>query len=31
MRILTWGAAAAVLLACVPVALAHEGSPNFLS
>ncbi len=31
MRILTWGAAAAVLLACAPVALAHEGSPNFLS
>lgn len=30
MRILTWGAAAAVL-ACAPVALAHEGSPNFLS
>ena len=31
MRILTWGAAAAALLACAPVALAHEGSPNFLS
>jgi hypothetical protein len=31
MRILTWGAVAAVLLAGAPVALAHEGSPNFLS
>jgi hypothetical protein len=31
MRILTWVAAAAVLLAGAPVALAHEGSPNFLS
>ncbi len=31
MRILSCVAAAAALLACVPVALAHEGSPNFLS
>lgn len=31
MRILTWGAVAAALLAGAPVALAHEGSPNFLS
>jgi hypothetical protein len=31
MRIVTWVAAAAVLLAGAPVALAHEGSPNFLS
>jgi len=31
MRIVTWIAAAAVLLAGAPVALAHEGSPNFLS
>jgi hypothetical protein len=31
MRIATWVAAAAVLLAGAPVALAHEGSPNFLS
>ena len=31
MRIVTWAAAAAVLLAGAPVALAHEGSPNFLS
>jgi hypothetical protein len=31
MRIVTWVAAAAVLLAGAPVALAHDGSPNFLS
>jgi hypothetical protein len=31
MRIATWVAAAAALLAGAPVALAHEGSPNFLS
>ena len=31
MRIAPWVAAAAVLLAGAPVALAHEGSPNFLS
>jgi hypothetical protein len=31
MRIVTWVAAAAALLAGAPVALAHEGSPNFLS
>jgi hypothetical protein len=31
MRILTWGAVAVALLAGAPVALAHEGSPNFLS
>jgi hypothetical protein len=31
MRIITWVAAAAVLLAGAPVALAHQGSPNFLS
>jgi hypothetical protein len=31
MRILTLVAAAAALLAGAPVALAHEGSPNFLS
>jgi hypothetical protein len=31
MRIVTWVAAAAALLVGVPVALAHEGSPNFLS
>ena len=31
MRILTWVAAAAALLAGAPVALAHQGSPNFLS
>ena len=31
MRIRTWVAAAAALLLCAPVALAHEGSPNFLS
>jgi len=31
MRIVAWVAAAAVLLAGAPVALAHEGSPNFLS
>ena len=31
MRIVSWVAAAAVLLAGAPVALAHEGSPNFLS
>ena len=31
MRIVTWVAAAAVLLAGAPVALAHQGSPNFLS
>jgi hypothetical protein len=31
MRILTCVAAAAALLAGAPVALAHEGSPNFLS
>jgi hypothetical protein len=31
MRICTWVAAAAALLLCAPVALAHEGSPNFLS
>jgi hypothetical protein len=31
MRIRTWVAAAAALLICAPVALAHEGSPNFLS
>ena len=31
MRIVTWVAAAAALLVGAPVALAHEGSPNFLS
>jgi hypothetical protein len=31
MRITTWVAAAAALLVCAPAALAHEGSPNFLS
>jgi hypothetical protein len=31
MRIVTWVAAAAALLAGAPVALAHQGSPNFLS
>jgi hypothetical protein len=31
MRIRTWVAAAAALLLCAPAALAHEGSPNFLS
>jgi hypothetical protein len=31
MRIRTWVAAAAALLVSAPVALAHEGSPNFLS
>jgi hypothetical protein len=31
MRSVTWVAAGAVLLAGAPVALAHEGSPNFLS
>jgi hypothetical protein len=31
MRTAPWVAAAAVLLAGAPVALAHEGSPNFLS
>jgi hypothetical protein len=31
MRIRIWVAAAAALLAGAPVALAHEGSPNFLS
>jgi len=31
MRIVTWVAAAAALLIGAPVALAHEGSPNFLS
>ena len=31
MRIVTWVAAAAALLFGAPVALAHEGSPNFLS
>ena len=31
MRIVTWVAAAAALLLGAPVALAHEGSPNFLS
>jgi hypothetical protein len=31
MRIRTWVAAATALLLCAPVALAHEGSPNFLS
>jgi hypothetical protein len=31
MRILTWVAAAVALLAGAPVALAHQGSPNFLS
>ena len=31
MRILTCAAAAAVLLLAVPAALAHQGSPNFLS
>jgi hypothetical protein len=31
MRIVTWGAVAVALLAGAPVALAHEGSPNFLS
>jgi hypothetical protein len=31
MRITTWLAAAAALLVCAPVAIAHEGSPNFLS
>jgi hypothetical protein len=31
LRIVTWVVAAAVLLAGAPVALAHEGSPNFLS
>ena len=31
MRIGIWVAAAAVLLAGAPVAIAHEGSPNFLS
>jgi hypothetical protein len=31
MRIVTWVVAAAALLAGAPVALAHEGSPNFLS
>ena len=31
MRIVSWIAAAAVLLAGAPVALAHQGSPNFLS
>jgi hypothetical protein len=31
MRILTWVAAAVALLVGAPVALAHQGSPNFLS
>jgi hypothetical protein len=31
MRIVTWVAAATALLVGAPVALAHEGSPNFLS
>ena len=31
MRIVSWVAAATVLLLGAPVALAHEGSPNFLS
>jgi hypothetical protein len=31
MRIRTWVAAAVALLLCAPAALAHEGSPNFLS
>ena len=30
-RILAWVAAAAALLAAAPAALAHQGSPNFLS
>jgi hypothetical protein len=31
LRILAWVAAAAALLAAAPAALAHQGSPNFLS
>jgi hypothetical protein len=31
MRILTWVAAAVAMLVGAPVALAHQGSPNFLS